>query len=176
DFGAPTGVAHAVAVSDSDGAAAVHRCGYAGDVSPGSSWAFEHRVRRTSDGRRRGVAHGDGLNTPVAIAAGVGGRPGARNNFTAPAVVGHAVAVGDGHGAAGVLGAGDARVVGAGVSRTIQHDIGGADQGGLDSIPDRNGLHATGVVAAGIGGGPGAPNDLGAPASVAYRIAVTDAD
>src|SRR5206468_677830 len=120
DFTATAGIAHAVAVTHDHRTAAIGCGGYTGQVSRGGGGAFEHRVGRADQCRRRGVADGDGLDAAGAVAAGVGGDPSAGDDLRAPAGVAHAVAVGDGNGAAGVLGGGHAGGTGARVGRAFQ--------------------------------------------------------
>ena len=102
DLGAAATVADAVAVGDGDRAAGIRGVATPFLLVLMSAGHSSTTLAGQVNAGRGGVAHGEGLHGVGAVAAGVGGRPGAPDDLGAAATVADAVAVGDGDRAAGI--------------------------------------------------------------------------
>src|SRR5439155_2355200 len=101
---------------------------------------------------------GDGLYASGAVAAGVGGRPGAQNRRFACAI-GAAGGISEpdaGYAAASVSSGGDARVVSDRGDGAFQSDVRRTGDKRRHRVFEADGLHASGAIAAAVGRGPGA--------------------
>ena len=166
------GVDH-VAVLDSDWTAGISGRGHPGAVGSRIGRRFQHQAAGTHQQRRSGVKHREGLERIGAVAAGIGSGPETRDHFSPAAAIADAVGVSNGQAAAGIQGGGDSVSVGADIAVwPLQHGIGWRADRRRSGVTHRDGLKGIrGVVT--VRRGPGAPDGLGAGATVADHIAIT---
>src|SRR5439155_1817031 len=120
------------------------------------------------------IRHGHRLAANGGVAAGIGRSPGAGGVESAAAFaggIGHGAEDGDGRGAAGVSGGRRIKSPGAGALDGLVGRAGDARRG---RVAHGDGLHHIGAVAGVVGRGPGAGDDLGAAATIADNVTVTE--
>src|ERR1041385_7691549 len=155
-------------------AASVTCGGHTRSICGGISRTLQHQVLRTGDDRFSGIANGYLLNASAEIAAFVGSGPGAQGDTGAAATVTDRVTVRDGELVAGFSGSGNACGIGAGIRRAFQNQVLRAGNDRFSGVTDCDDLEATGVIAAGVRGSPGAEDGFSAAAIVTDRVTVAD--
>src|SRR5438132_13740241 len=120
------------------------------------------------------MTDGDRLHAARTVAASVSVCPLEKNDLRAAAGVADGVAVTDGHRTARILSRGDTRIVRAGVGWAFEDYIWRTGDRRSSRVTDGDRLHTTDTIAAGVGCGPGARDDLRTAAGITDGIAIAN--